>query len=115
MLCCITLILYTGLVCWVAYVRRILRIISHVRCYPYRRVYRTKRSKVMFSRSTPLYPRMGIYKYTILKAHFTQRNKKLKYPKILLLVNLHMLGQVYTLISFHHTKVYKGDLREVYI
>ena len=55
---------------------RILCYIAHMRRCPYTRVYRAKRSKYMFSRSTIPYHRGGIYKYPICQNPLNPKDPK---------------------------------------
>ena len=68
---------------------------AHTRKCPYTRGYRTKKSKCMFSRSTPLHHRSGIYKYPICQSPFSPKGSKSKSFKIFFVDRFFIVDRVY--------------------
>ena len=75
---------------------RILCYIAHMRRCPYTRVYRAKRSKYMFSRSTIPYHRGGIYKYPIYQSPLSPKYTKSEGSKIFLVDGFFTVDKIYT-------------------
>ena len=98
--CYITLTLYAAYVGCAACVRRIYRVYTHVCWRPSTRVYRTKRSKCMFSRNTTFYHRGYIYLYSLLISPFIPKISKTKESKISPTDEFSHVDKIYTGIIF---------------
>ena len=75
---------------------RIVCYISHMRRCPYTRVYRAKRSKYMFSRSTIPYHRGSIYLYPICQSPLNTKDTKSEGSKIFLVDRFSTVDKIYT-------------------
>ena len=92
MLCCITLILYTGLLCWAAYVRRILYSMP-IGVNIHIRVDTAQKEVNVFSAEVHLFTIDNVYtdssKMWEVKIHLWQRYQNPKNPKLFLLTKFH--------------------------
>ena len=93
MLYYLNIMYYVSVLCGVR-TRYIMRY-AHTRRCPYTRGYMLKRSKYMFSRSTPLHHRNGIYKYPICQSPFSPKGSKSKSFKIFFVDRFFIVDRVY--------------------
>ena len=120
--CYITLTLYAAYFGCAAYVPRIYRVYTHVCGCPYTRGYRTKKSKCIHSRSTPLHHRNGIYKYPICQSPFNPKRSKSKISKIFSTDEFFIVDKVYIYTGiivmffiFPHIKIWLPKKGFVYL